>query len=102
VATIEDQVLSYTVDWFHIELAGPVQATELGPDTFEIAPGDAVFLLGGEIEGEPHHLIVTNASAIEIGKDDDVWKSTSFALGYIDSGSDSWTLSIAGAHWVAP
>ena len=74
----------------------------MGTDHFEVAQGDAVFLLGGEIGGEPHHLIVTNASAIEIEKDNGVWKSKSFALGYVDSEEDDWTLSIAAARWVAP
>lgn len=101
-AIISDQVISYTADWFHIELAGPVQAEELATDDFQIEPGDAVFLLSGEVEGDPHHLVVTNASTIRIVKVGGVWKTSSFALGYSDSEDDSWVLSVAGAAWVAP
>lgn len=102
VSSISDQVMSYEIDWFQIQLVGPVEAEELGPDHLEIGQGDALFLLGGNIGGEAHHLLIKNASVIEIGLDDDVWKSTSFALSYSDSESDAWTSSVAGAHWVVP
>lgn len=29
-------------------------------------------------------------------------ETSSFALGYVDTESDGWTLSIAGAEWAAP
>jgi hypothetical protein len=48
VSSISDQVMSYEIDWFQIQLVGPVEAEELGPDHLEIGQGDALFLLGGQ------------------------------------------------------
>lgn len=73
-----------------------------GPITSKLAREMPCSCWGGNIGGEAHHLLIKNASVIEIGLDDDVWKSTSFALSYSDSESDAWTLSVAGAHWVVP
>lgn len=101
-ARVSDNVESVDVDWYHIEMVGAVSAAEKATNKFEIAAGEAIFQLGGNVEGIPHHLTVTNASAITVQKIFGVWRTSSFALQYIDSASSTWTLAIAGAGWEVP
>lgn len=98
----DETAYEVTVDWFDLELVGPVQASARGPNFFQVPAGEAVFLLSTVIEGQAHHLIVTNASSILIDKDSDEWTTSTFALQYTDSESDIWTLGIGGAEWVSP
>jgi hypothetical protein len=87
------------VDWFHLELVTATPAIAIAADTLEIPAGDAVFVLGGDIEGVAHRLFARNATAIRIRKVSGVWKNSSFSIQYTDSENDTWTLTVSLGEW---
>jgi hypothetical protein len=66
---------------------------------YQVAVGDAFFLISATADNVYDHYLATNSTTIFIEEDLGTWDIASFDIEYIDDNSETWTISIPASTW---
>jgi hypothetical protein len=100
---VSNTIVSESIDNVRLELIGSAPGTWTtigGQDFYEVAAGDAYFIVAGKGDDEWATLTVSNSTAITATESSGEWTFGSFDIQYVDDSTDTWTMAVGPAVWL--